>query len=61
MHAAGGNLNPHLDYSIHPKMGLQRKLNVIIYLFTQPANIYRKSLAAHVVHSLDVYRTEKEK
>jgi Rps23 Pro-64 3,4-dihydroxylase Tpa1-like proline 4-hydroxylase len=32
MHAAGGNLNPHLDYSIHPKMGLQRKLNLIVYL-----------------------------
>lgn len=32
MHASGGNLNPHLDYSIHPKMGLERKLNLIIYL-----------------------------
>ncbi|MBT8529318.1 2OG-Fe(II) oxygenase [Polynucleobacter paneuropaeus] len=28
----GGNLNPHLDYSIHPKLNLQRKLNIIIYL-----------------------------
>lgn len=32
IHPAGGNLNPHLDYSIHPKMGLQRKLNLIVYL-----------------------------
>jgi len=32
MHAGGGKLNPHLDYSIHPKLGLQRKLNLIIYL-----------------------------
>lgn len=32
MHGPGGNLNPHLDYSIHPKVGLQRKLNIIIYL-----------------------------
>jgi Rps23 Pro-64 3,4-dihydroxylase Tpa1-like proline 4-hydroxylase len=32
IHASGGNLNPHLDYSIHPKMGLLRKLNIIIYL-----------------------------
>ncbi len=32
MHASGGKLNPHLDYSIHPKLGLQRKLNLIIYL-----------------------------
>lgn len=28
----GGKLNPHLDYNIHPKLGLQRKLNIIIYL-----------------------------
>jgi hypothetical protein len=32
MHGIGGNLNPHLDYSIHPKSGLMRKLNIIIYL-----------------------------
>lgn len=32
IHGPGGNLNPHLDYSIHPKLGLQRKLNIIIYL-----------------------------
>lgn len=23
---------PHLDYSIHPKLGLERRLNIIIYL-----------------------------
>ncbi len=27
-----GKLNPHLDYNIHPKMFLQRKLNIIVYL-----------------------------
>ncbi len=32
IHASGGNLNPHLDYSIHPKLGLQRRLNLIVYL-----------------------------
>lgn len=32
MHGTGGNLNPHLDYSLHPKLGLQRKLNIIIYM-----------------------------
>ena len=32
IHGSGGNLNPHLDYSIHPKVKLQRKLNIIIYL-----------------------------
>lgn len=32
IHASGGNLNPHLDYSLHPKLGLERKLNLIVYL-----------------------------
>lgn len=32
IHKKGGKLNTHLDYSIHPKLGLQRKLNIIIYL-----------------------------
>lgn len=32
IHGNGGNLNPHLDYSIHPKLKLQRKINLIIYL-----------------------------
>lgn len=31
-HQNGGELNPHLDYSIHPKLGLQRKLNLLVYL-----------------------------
>lgn len=31
-HATGGKLNMHLDYSIHPKIGLERRLNLIIYL-----------------------------
>lgn len=31
-HGKGGKLNTHLDYSIHPKLGLQRKLNIIVYL-----------------------------
>lgn len=32
IHGAGGNLNPHLDYHIHPKLKKVRKLNIIIYL-----------------------------
>lgn len=32
MHEKGGKLNVHLDYSLHPKLKLQRKLNIIIYL-----------------------------
>ena len=31
-HMNGGNLNMHLDYNVHPKLGLQRKLNIIVYL-----------------------------
>jgi len=31
-HGNGGKLNIHLDYNIHPKLKLQRKLNIIIYL-----------------------------
>jgi Rps23 Pro-64 3,4-dihydroxylase Tpa1-like proline 4-hydroxylase len=31
-HGVGGNLNPHHDYSIHPKLGLQRVINIIIYI-----------------------------
>ena len=32
IHASGGKLNPHLDYSLHPNLGMQRKLNLILYL-----------------------------
>lgn len=32
IHKRGGKLNTHLDYSLHPKLNLQRKLNIIIYL-----------------------------
>lgn len=32
IHGAGGRLNTHLDYSIHPKLGLERRLNLIVYL-----------------------------
>lgn len=29
---SGGKLNVHLDYSIHPKLGLERRFNFIFYL-----------------------------
>lgn len=32
IHGRGGKLNVHLDYNIHPKLNLQRKLNLIYYL-----------------------------
>jgi Rps23 Pro-64 3,4-dihydroxylase Tpa1-like proline 4-hydroxylase len=31
-HSAGGKLNIHLDYAIHPKLNLERRLNLIVYL-----------------------------
>lgn len=31
-HGQGGKLNVHLDYNIHPKLNLQRRLNIIVYL-----------------------------
>lgn len=31
-HTAGGKLNVHLDYSVHPKLGLERRLNLIVYI-----------------------------
>lgn len=32
IHGNGGKLNVHLDYSLHPKLNLQRKFNFILYL-----------------------------
>jgi Rps23 Pro-64 3,4-dihydroxylase Tpa1-like proline 4-hydroxylase len=32
IHKRGGKLNVHLDYSLHPKLKLERRLNIIIYL-----------------------------
>lgn len=32
MHEAGGKLNPHLDYALHPKLPLARQVNLICYL-----------------------------
>lgn len=31
-HGRGGKLNVHLDYNLHPKLHLQRRLNLILYL-----------------------------
>ncbi len=30
--ASGGNLNPHCDYEVHPKLGKARQRNLIVYL-----------------------------
>jgi Rps23 Pro-64 3,4-dihydroxylase Tpa1-like proline 4-hydroxylase len=44
IHGPGGNLNPHLDYSIHPKLGLQRKINIIVYL----SSSYQERFGGHL-------------
>jgi Rps23 Pro-64 3,4-dihydroxylase Tpa1-like proline 4-hydroxylase len=31
-HRSGGKLNTHLDYSLHPKLRLERRLNLITYV-----------------------------
>ena len=31
-HGPGGKLNVHLDYSLHPRLGLARKLNLLVYV-----------------------------
>ena len=31
-HTKNGKLNVHLDYSVHPKLGLKRNFNLIIYM-----------------------------
>lgn len=31
-HSCGDKLNIHLDYSIHPKLKMERRLNIIIYM-----------------------------
>jgi hypothetical protein len=32
MHQSGDYLNVHLDYDVHPKLAMKRKLNLIVYL-----------------------------
>ena len=32
VHGPGGILNPHLDYDQHPKLPLQRRINLIVYV-----------------------------
>ena len=57
MHKAGGNLAIHLDYSIHPKMNLQRKLNLILYLeedYDAPLFLQAKKHAGEVVEYVEV-------
>ena len=53
IHANNGNLNPHLDYSIHPKTNLQRRINLIIYLEKN----YKVKFGGH----LGLWKHDKEK
>tara|TARA_A100001388_G_scaffold59093_1_gene40800 strand:+ start:706 stop:1506 length:801 start_codon:yes stop_codon:yes gene_type:complete len=47
MHSAGGKLNVHLDYSMHPKLKLQRKLNLLVYLTPDWDNRWGGSLGLY--------------
>jgi Rps23 Pro-64 3,4-dihydroxylase Tpa1-like proline 4-hydroxylase len=40
MHGRNGKLNIHRDYSVHPKLGLERKLNLIVYLSKDWDNLW---------------------
>lgn len=44
LHGNGGKLNVHKDYSSHPKLNFQRKLNIIIYL----SEVWEKSWNGHL-------------
>ena len=44
IHANGGNLNPHLDYQIHPKLRIHRKYNIIIFLSSD----YKSEYGGHL-------------
>jgi len=43
-HEKGGKLNIHQDYSIHPKIKLKRKFNLIIYMTEQWKESYKGHL-----------------
>lgn len=50
-HRNGGKLNRHLDYSIHPKIKLQRKINFLIYLNLNWKKNYGGELGFWTQHS----------
>ncbi len=43
-HKPGGKLNTHLDYNIHPKIHMQRKVNIIVYVARDWKPEYKGSL-----------------
>ena len=50
-----GKLNPHLDYSRHPKMNLQRKFNLIIFL----SNNWKKNWGGEICFYLKNRKNKK--
>jgi Rps23 Pro-64 3,4-dihydroxylase Tpa1-like proline 4-hydroxylase len=52
-HCKGGKSNVHLDYALHPKLKLERKLNLIIYV----SPIWNENWGG----CLDLYTQKKEK
>ena len=47
IHGPGGKLNVHMDYSLHPKLKLQRKLNLLIYMTPDWNSIWGGSLGLY--------------
>lgn len=43
-HCAGGKLDLHLDYSLHPHSGLERRFNLIVYLNPEWSSDYGGAL-----------------
>ncbi len=50
-----GRLNPHLDYSLHPKMNIQRKFNLIVFL----SNNWKKNWGGELCFYLKNYNNQK--
>ena len=55
IHSSGGILAPHLDYNIHPKLGLKRKLNLLVYLTEE----YKTYFGGHLGFYKGVSQPEK--
>lgn len=49
-HKRGGKNNVHLDYSIHPKLKLERRVNLLIYITPNWKEEYGGALELHAKH-----------
>lgn len=49
-HKRGSKSNVHLDYSIHPKLKLERRINLLIYMTPNWKEAYGGALELHAKH-----------